>query len=53
MLNALVQPKIPLEQVTECKTSIEEISTQFGTMEQEAKTIMEVTTQFLAKYCLG
>ena len=30
----------------ERKTSIEEITTQFGTMEQEAKTMMEATTQF-------
>ena len=35
-----------LEQVAEHKTSIEEISTQFGILEQEAKTIMEMTTQF-------
>ena len=35
-----------LKQVIERKASIEEIMTQFETMEQEAKTIMEATTQF-------
>ena len=33
MLNALVQPTMPLEKVVERKNSIKEISTQFGTME--------------------
>ena len=46
MLNALVQRPIPPEQVAEQKGSIEEITTQFETMEQESKTIVEVTTQF-------
>ena len=46
ILNALVQPPTPLEQVDETKASIEEIATQFETMEQEAKRIMEATTQF-------
>ena len=46
MLNALVQPMTPPEQVAERKASIEEITTQFKNMEQEAKTIMEVTTHF-------
>ena len=46
MLNALVQPTMVPEKVTKRKTSIEEISTQLGTMEQEAKTIMEATTHF-------
>ena len=45
LLQAQVQPTTPLEQVAEHKTSIEEIATQFCTMEQEAKTIMEETTQ--------
>ena len=46
MLNALVQPMTLLKQVVERKDSIEEIMTQFETMEQEAKAIMEATTQF-------
>ena len=46
MLNALVQPTMPPKQVVERKASIEDIATQFESMEQEAKTIMEVTTQF-------
>ena len=46
ILNALVQPMMPLEQVDERKASIQEIVTQFETMEQEAKIIMEATTQF-------
>ena len=46
MLNALVQPTTPPEQVAERKASIEEIVTQFKTMEQKANTIMEMTTQF-------
>ena len=46
MINALVQPTTPPEQVVERKASIEEIVTQFESMEQEAKTIMEVTTHF-------
>ena len=44
MLNILVQPTMPPKQVVERKASIEEIATQFETMEQEAKTIMEATT---------
>ena len=44
MLNALVQPTIPLEKVEERKACVEEIATQFESMEKEAKTIMEVTT---------
>ena len=46
MLNALVQRPIPPEQVAKQKDSIEEITTQFETMEQEAKTIMEGKTNF-------
>ena len=46
MLNALFQRMMASEQVAEWKDSIEEIVTQFETMEQEAKTIMEATTQF-------
>ena len=46
MLNSLVQPTTPPEQVAKRKASIEDISTQFESMEQEAKTIMEATTQF-------
>ena len=42
MLNALVHPEMPSEQLVEWKTSIEEIAAQFETMEQEAKSIMEV-----------
>ena len=46
MLNALIQPMTPSEQVAERKASIEEIVTRFETMEQEAKTIMEATMHF-------
>ena len=46
MLNALVQPMMLPKHVVEWKASIEEIKTQFESMEQEAKTIMEVTTYF-------
>ena len=46
LLQAQVQPTMPPEQVAERKNSIEEITTQFGTMEQEVKTVMEATTQF-------
>ena len=46
MLNALVQPTTPPEQVAERKASVEEITTHFKSMEQEAKTIMEETTHF-------
>ena len=45
MLNALVQHTMPPKQVVESKSSIEDITTQFESMEQEAKTIMEETTQ--------
>ena len=44
LLQAQVQSTTSSEQVVERKTSIEEIATQFDTMEQEAKTIMEATT---------
>ena len=37
---------MPPEQVAEHKTSIEEIATQFDTMEKEAKTIMDKTMHF-------
>ena len=43
ILNALVQPMMPPEQVSKRKASIEEIATQFETMEQEGKTIMDAT----------
>ena len=43
MLNSLVQPTMPPEQVVEWKASIEQIATQVETMEQQAKTIMEAT----------
>ena len=46
LLNALVHPETPPEQVAEHKNSIEEIVADFETMEQEAKTIMEAMTQF-------
>ena len=46
LLNALVQPMMLPKQVVERKDSIEEITTQFETMEQEAKTIMEETIKF-------
>ena len=44
LLNGLVHPEMPLDQVFERKTSIEEIAAQFETMEQEANTTMEATT---------
>ena len=46
MLNALIQPMTPPDQVSKRFAFIEEIATQFKTMEQEAKTIMYLTTQF-------
>ena len=46
MLNALVQSMTPPKQVVERKASIEDITTKFESMEQEAKTIMDVTTHF-------
>ena len=46
MLNSLVQPMTPAKQVANRKSSIEYITTQFESMDQQAKTIMEVTTQF-------
>ena len=46
MLQALVQPMMLSEQVAERKASIEDIATKFEGMEKEAKTIMEVTTNF-------
>ena len=36
----------PPNQVAETKSSIEDIATKFESMEHEAKTIMEATTQF-------
>ena len=44
MLNYLVQPATTPKQVTERKSSIEDIATQFKSMEEEAKTNMEATT---------
>ena len=46
MVNALVNPAMPLEQVAEWKATIEDIVAQFETMEQEAKTITEATMEF-------
>ena len=46
LLQAQAQPTTPLEQVAERKASLEEIATHFGHMGQEAKAIMEETTQF-------
>ena len=46
LLQAQAQPTTSPEQVVERKSSLEEIATQFGHMEQEAKSIMEETTQF-------
>ena len=46
-MNALVYSDTPPEKITEQKGSIEEIASQFEEMEQEAKNITEVTTQFL------
>ena len=43
LLQAQAYPTTPLEQVAEHKASLEEIATQFGHMEQEAKAIMEET----------
>ena len=45
LLQAQAQPATPPEQVGERKASLEEIATQFSHMEQEAKAIMEETTQ--------
>ena len=53
MLNALVQPTTPSEQVAERKVSIEEITTHFESMEQVAKTIMPGNTVVLAERCSG
>ena len=46
LLHAQAQPTTLLEQVAERKASLEEIATQFSHMKQEAKFIMEETTQF-------
>ena len=46
ILNALVYPEKPPEQVVEWKGAIEEIVVQFEEMEQDAKNITEVTMQF-------
>ena len=46
ILNALIYPDTPPEKIAKCKSSIEEIATQFEEMEQEAKNITEAMTQF-------
>ena len=46
LLQVQAHPTTPPEQVAEHKASLEEIATQFSHMEQEAKAIMEETTQF-------
>ena len=46
LLQDQAQHTTPPKQVAERKASLEEIDTQFGDMEQEAKSIMEETMQF-------
>ena len=46
LLNAMVYADTPPEQVTEQKSVIEEIATYFEETKQDAKNIMEATTQF-------
>ena len=46
ILNSMVHPETPPEQVPERKSAIEEIAAQFDDMEKDAKKVMEETTQF-------
>ena len=44
LLNSLVYPDMPPEQIVQRKNTIDEFAAQFEAMEQEAKMIVDETT---------
>ena len=46
ILNALVHPDTPSEQIAERKRTIDNLATQLEEMEQEAKKLTNATMQF-------